>query len=192
MVSLTTVGVLLAGAGSMLSAFFVFLTWNHREGADVLRETRRSFQLGPGEQAHLEVSPQHGSSARLRNVRIEHGGVESEAPAHGLSTAVSTGADEGDEGPEPGGTIVLHWTRLGELERMGPQRAAHYEPEEVEEESDHLGRHVFVWEPESDVPGPIAVWVRNNTGAHDVVYLRVAYVEHLTWWQRRKLTRSQG
>lgn len=181
---LVTAGVLLAGAGSMLSAIFVFFTWNQRAGGDMLRETRRSFTLGPGETARLPVEPEHGDSGRLRNVRIEHGGMESEAPAYGLSTAVSTG--QGENGG-PGGTEILHWTSLGELERMGPNRAAHYEPEETQDAGPHMDRHVFVWEPETDLPGRANVWVRNNADAEDIVYVRVAYVEHLTWLQRRQL-----
>lgn len=191
--SLLTVGVLLAGAGSTLAAVFVFLTWNVRAGAELLRETRESFSLGPGEVARLEVEPAYGSSTWLRNVRIEHGGVDSEAPAYGLSTAVSTGAEGDDEGEvEPGGIVILHWTSLGELERMGPQRAAHYEPEEAPDPGPHLGRHVFVWEPETDLPGPASLWIRNNADAEDVVYLRVAFVEQLTWWQRRRMRRADG
>lgn len=185
-------------AASGAAAAVVFLLWNHTTGADVLREVRHELHVGPGRTAHLKVRPGYGDRARLRNVRLEYAAPGDGPEEDALSIAVTGGAEAFTDGEaRPAGLDILHWIRLGDLERFGPRRAHHYPPSAEHE----TGRHVFVWAPETDFVGTAHLWLRNELdagadegGGEDAgdatgldVKVRVAYVEHLTRLGMRRL-----
>lgn len=173
-VVLDLLGPFAAAIASLAAGLVVFALWNHQTGADVLRETRREVTLGPGQTEEIAVTADVGGHARLRNIRLEYAGQDGAVEPHQLHIALSTGSR--DE------LTVLDWIPPSGLERFGPRRAHHYEP------TDHADHDVFVWEPDTDFVGRSMLRLRNGLDDASVdVAVRVAFVEHLTRMQLRKV-----
>lgn len=105
--------------------------------------------------------------------------MDSGAAAHRLPTAVPTWKEDG----EPGGTVILHWTKLAEREHASPRGRPTTSP----------GRASTTPATSSSGAGdgPAGAGdplVHNDAQEADEVYVRVVFAGHLTWWQRRRIS----